>query len=256
MQSTVNDALVKAVAGGLYGLNHNIIGRNNYSKKLDEVTITAIDLLTTCTINGTAFTANAGAGAATKTAIAEELATLINAGSEPVTAYFVATAEKITVESDVVGTTTTVVGTTNCTVVAQIGNAAAIDFGLFVCQDLLYEDVARVPIVATDITNVKLARGIVCHDQAIEQFYQSAGGEGYGLNREMSIVKEGMIWVVPETAMAITDDVYARYTVSGATKLGGIRNDDDTSKAAIIPSARVIIPSAAAGLCLVELNLP
>jgi len=256
MQNTVNDALTQGLPGGLYGFKHEIIGRNNYSKKLDQVTITAADLATTCTINGTAFTVNVAVEAKTKTELAELLAAAINAGSEPVTAYFTAAAELITVESDVVGTTTTVVGTTNCTVVAQIGNAAAIGFGLFVCQDLLYTEVARVPIVATDVTNVKLARGITVHTQAIEQFYQSAGGAGYALNAEMSICKKGMVWVTTETAMAITDDVYARYTVSGATVLGGIRNDDDTSKAGIIPTARVVRPVAAAGLCLIELNLP
>lgn len=256
MQNIVNDALTQALPGGLFGIHHDILGRNNYSKKLDQVTITAADLATTCTINGTAFTVNVGAAVKTKTELAELLATAINAGAEPVTAYFVAAAELITVESDVVGTTTTVVGTTNCTVVAQIGNAAAIDFGLFVCQDLLYTEVARVPIVATDITNVKLARGITVHTQALEQFYQSAGGAGYALDDEMSICRRGNIWVSAETAMAITDDVYARFTVAGSTKLGGIRNDADTGKAAIIPTARVIRPCTAAGLCLIDINLP
>lgn len=256
MQSSMNTSLTQGFPGGLYGFNHDIIGRNNYSKKLDQVTITAADLATTCTINGTAFTVNVGAAVLTKTALAELLAAAINAGAEPVTAYFTAAAELITVESDVVGTTTTVVGTTNCSVVAQIGNAAAVGFGLFVCQDLLYTEVARVPIVATDITNAKLARGITVQTQAIEQNYQSAGGDGYALNAEMSIVKRGAVWVTAETAMAVTDDVYARYTVSGTTVLGGIRNDADTAKAAIIPTARVVRPVTAAGLCLIELNLP
>jgi len=252
----MNDSLTQGLPGGLYGFNHDIIGRNNYSKKLDQVTVDNPNVAVTCTINGTAFTVNVGAATLTKTALAELLAAAVNAGSEPVTAYFTAAAELITVESDVVGTTTTVVGTTECTVVAQIGNAAAINFGLFVCQDLLYTDVARVPIVATDITNNKLARGITVHPQAIEQFYQSDGGAGYALNVEMSIVKKGTVWVTAETAMAVTDSVYARYTVNGATVLGGIRNDGDSSKAGIIPTARVVRPVAVAGLCLIDINLP
>lgn len=256
MQNTVNDALQIALPGGIFGINSDIIARNNYSKKLDEVTITTADTTTTVTINGTAFTWTEIAGSQTKAAIAELVAALVNAGSEPVTAYYVATEEKFTVESNTPGVTTTVVGTANCTVVAQIGNAATIDFGLFVTQDQKDDEKARVPIVATDITNVALARGITVHTQAIEQFYQSAGGSGYALNAEMSIMKRGSIWVLPETAMVVTDSVYARYTVSGATKLGGIRNDADTSKAAIIPSARVVRGCALGGYCLIDINLP
>ena len=256
MQSSMNDSLTQGLPGGLYGFNHDIIGKNNYSKKLDQVTITAADLATTCTINGTAFTVNVGAAVLTKTALAELLAAAINAGAEPVTAYFTAAAELITVESDVVGTTTTVVGTTNCSVVAQIGNAAAIGFGLFVCQDLLYTDVARVPIVTTDVTNTGSPLGITVHTQAIEQFYQTDGGAGYALNAEMSICRRGMVWVTAETAMALTDSVFARFTVSGATVLGGIRNDADTANAVAIPTARVVRPVTAAGLCLIDINLP
>jgi len=256
MQSSMNTSLTQGLPGGLYGFNHDIIGKNNYSKKLDQVTITAVNLATTVTINGTAFTVNSAVDTKTKTELAELLAAAVNAGSEPVTAYFTAAAELITVESDVVGTTTTVVGTTNCSIVAQIGNSAAIGFGLFVCQDLLYIDVARVPIVTADVTATGSPRGITIHTQAIEQFYQTDGGAGYALNAEMSICRRGMVWVAAETAMATTDDVFARYTVNGTTVLGGIRNDDDTSKAVAIPTARVVRPVTAAGLCLIDINLP
>lgn len=255
MQDSVNDALQVGLPGQLYGINHRIIGRNNYSKKLDAVTITAADLATVCTINGTAYTANSGAAVMTKTAIAEELAGLVNAGSDAV-AYFTAAAELITVEALIVGTTTTVVGTTNCTVVNQIANSAAINFGLIVCQDQLYDEVARVPIGATDITSALKILGLTVHTQAIEQFYQSAGGAGYALNEEMSIMRGGMAWVQVETAVTPADTPYARYTVSGTTVLGGIRNDADTAKAAIIPSARFVKSAAAAGYALLELNLP
>lgn len=256
MQNTVNDALQVGLPGGLYGINHDRISKNNYSKKLDEVTITTADTTTTVTINSVAFTFTETAAAESKAYIAEYLTGLINAGSEPVTAYYVALAEKFTVESNVVGTTTTVVGTANCTVVAQIGNAAAIDFGLFVCQDLLYEEVARVPIVTTDVSNVLLARGIVCHTQAIEQFYQTAGGAGYALNAEMSIVRRGMVWVRVEEAVTVKSTPFARFTVSGTTKLGGIRASEDTAKAVAIPTARFIRGAAADGIALLDINLP
>jgi len=255
MQSSVNDALQVGLPGGLYGVNKDVISRNNYSKKLDEVTVTAADLATTCTINGTAFTVNAGAAVLTKAALAALLATAINAGAEPVTAYYVALAETLTVESDVVGTTTTVVGTTNCSVVAQIGNAAAIDFGLLVSQDILDDDKARVPIVATDITSDKKVLGITVHTQAIEQFYESAGGAGYALNAEMSILQKGTVWVQVEETVTNQSVPYARFTVSGTTKLGGIRASADSGKAAIIPNAKFVRGAAADGFALLYINL-
>jgi len=255
MQTSVNSAMQVGLPGQLYGLNHDIIGRNNYSKKLDKVTITAADAATVCTVNGTAYTANSGAGVMTKTAIAEELAGLINAGTDAL-AYFTAAAEYILVEALIVGTTTTVVGTTNCTVVNQIANAAAINFGLFVCQDQIDQEKARVPIVAADVTTTLLACGITCLTQAIEQYYQSVGGAGYALNEEMSIVRRGMIWVLTETAVTPSSTPYARYTVATTEKLGAIRGDDDTSKAAIIPTARFIRGAAAGGYALLDINLP
>jgi len=255
MQTSINTTLQVGLPGQLYGMNHDIIGRNNYSKKLDKVTITAADAATVCTINGTAYTANALAATMTKTAIAEELAGLVNAGTDAV-AYFTATNEYIQVEALVVGTTTTVVGTTNCTVTAQIANAAAIDFGLFVCQDVMDQEKARVPIVAADVTTALTALGITCHTQAIEQFYQSVGGAGYALNEEMSIVKRGAIWVLTESTVTVASTPYARYTVNTTEKLGAIRGDDDTSKAGIIPTARFLRGASAGGYALLEINLP
>lgn len=256
MQNTVNDALAVALPGGLYGVNHDIIGRNNYSKKLDQVTITAADLATTCTINGTAFTVNVGAAVLTTAELAALLAAAINAGAEPVTAVYVAAATTLTVESDVVGTTTTVVGTTNCTVINQIGNAAAICFGKFVCQDLVDDNKARLPVLTTDVSNALIALGITCHTQAIEQFYQTAGGAGYALNEEMSIVRRGAIWVTVEEAVTVQSTPFARFTVSGATTLGSIRASADGGTAVAIPSARFLRGAAADGLALLDINLP
>lgn len=256
MQTYVNDAMQVGLPGQLYGMNHDIIGRNNYSKKLDKVDITAADTTTTVTINGTAFTFTETAAAESKAYIAEYLTSLINAGSEPVTAYYATGNEYFTVESDVVGTTTTVVGTANCTVTNQIANAAAIDFGLIVCQDQMYDEVARVPQSATDITSILNILGLTVHTQALEQFYQSEGGAGYALNDEMSIMREGNAWVKVETAVTPSDTPYCRFVVSGDTKLGGIRNDNDGGNAAAIPYARFATSAAAGGYAVLELNLP
>ena len=255
MQTSVNDALQVGLPGQLYGVNKDVISRCNYSKQLDKIAPDAADTTTVVTINGTAYTYTTD-GSDTKAQIAEGLATSINAGTDAITAYYTAAAEYLTVESDVVGTANTVVGTTSCTITNQIANAAAIDFGLVVCQDPMDEKKAKLPVAAADITSALSILGITVHTQAIEQFYQSAGGAGYAINAEMSILKRGTCWVQVESAVTPATTPYARYTVNGTTKLGGIRGDDDTSKAAIIPSARFVKGAAANGYALLEINLP
>lgn len=256
MQTSVNDALQVGLPGQLYGVNKDVISRANYSKKLDKVTVSADDTTTTVTINGTAFTFTETGAAENKAYIANYLTGLINAGAEPVTAYYTTGNDYFLVESDVVGTTTTVVGTASCTVAAQIGNAAAIDFGLGVTQDLLYDEKARVPIAATDITDIKNFLGITVHTQAIEQFYQSAGGAGYALNVEMSILKRGTCWVQVESAVTPQTAPYCRFTASGTEKLGAIRGDADGGDAAAMPGCRFVKGAAANGFALLEINLP
>jgi len=255
MQSSVSDNLTIALAGGLYGRNHDFLGRNNYSKKLDQVTITAANLATTVTINDVAFTVNALAATLTTAELAALLAAAVNAGSEPVTAVYVAAATTFTVQSDVSETTTTVVGTTNCSIIAQIQNAAAIPFGKFVCQDLVDDDKARLPVLTTDVSNALLALGITCHTQAVEQFYDSDGGAGYALNAEMSIVRRGSVWVTVEEAVTVQDSPFARFTVSGVTTLGSIRKSADSGKAVAIPTARFLRGAALGGLALLDINL-
>jgi len=257
MQNVVNDALQVGLPGQLFDIGGNdIIGRNNYSKQLEKVDITADDTTTTVTINGTGFTFTETGAAEDKEYIANYLTGEINAGSEPVTAYHETGWDYLLVESNTPGTSMTVVGTANCTVTQQIANAAAINFGLIVTQDQLDQEKARNPIVATDITDIKKILGITVHTQAIEQFYQSPGGAGYALNKEMSICKKSRVWVVVETAVTVITQPYARFTVAGSTVLGAIRGDDDSGKAAAIPTAKFYRGAAANGYAVLDINLP
>jgi hypothetical protein len=256
MQNVVNSKLDVGVPGLLYGILKEAIGRNNYSKQLDKVDIDADDTTTTVTINGTPFTFTETGASELKAYIANYLTGLINASAEPVTAYYTSGNDYFTVESDVVGTAMTVVGTASCTVTAQIGNAAAIDFGLYVCQDLVDDEKARVPISATDITDIKNTRGITIRSESVEQYYQTPGGPGYALNEEMSILKNGTIWVLVESAVTPQTAPYVRFIVSGATKLGGIRGDNDGGNAAALPNARFVSSAGIGELALLEIALP
>lgn len=86
-----------------------------YNTDKKTITITAADAATTATVNGTGYNANAGAGVATKTEIATELAAAIEAGESALDATLVGETVVVTQASGEYGTFT-VVGTTNCSV--------------------------------------------------------------------------------------------------------------------------------------------
>jgi hypothetical protein len=259
MQTSVQTSMDIGLPGQIADLaNSQVLTYANNSKKLDLVEITAADTTTTVTINGTAFTVTTD-GSDTKAELAAAVVALINAGSEPVTTYYTAAAESFQVESDTPGTTTTVVGTANCTVTAQIGNAAAIGFGYFVCQDAQDVNKARSPIAAADITDAGDALGITVHTQAVAQNLTStgsSGSDGYALGEAMSVMRKGRIYVQVEDAVVAGNAVYVRYVAGTGETLGAFRSDADTSDAAILPGAKYRTSAAASGIAIVEINLP
>jgi len=257
MQTTVQNFMDVGLPGQLADLvNNDIISKANYSKQLDKVTVTTADTTTTCTINGTAFTWTEIGGSQDEAFIADAVATLINAGSEPVTAYYTATNTYFTVESNTPGTAATVVGTANCTVANQIANAAAIGFGIVVSRDQMDDQKARLPIAAADITDAKIALGFTVMTQAIEQNYGSAGSSGYVLESAMSVMRKGRIYVQTEDAVADGGSVYVRHVAGAGETLGSVRSDADGSDADILPGAAFRKTTSAAGISIVELNLP
>jgi len=257
MQTTVQNSMDIGLAGQIADLaNSTVLAYANNSKKLDRVTVSADDTTTTVTINGTAFTFTETGAAENKAYIADALVTLINAGSEPVTVYYTALNEYFDIESNVAGTTTTVVGTASCVVTARIGNAAAIGFGLLVVQDEMDDDKASVPILTTDISTAGKALGVTIMTQAIEQNYQTAGGNGYALETAMSIMRKGRIYVTVEDAVTAGAQAFARFDNSGGGSLGAFRSDDDSSTAVALPTGYYRTNTAASGIAILEINLP
>jgi len=257
MQTSVSDSLTKGLPGQLADIaNNEIVCAANYSKQLFKVTISADDTTTVVTINGTAFTFTETGASEPKAYIAEYLAGLVNASAEPVTAYYTATNDYFTVESDTPGTVMTVVGTTSCVALELIGNAADIDFGLLVIRDIMNENKARVPIVATDITTSGNVLGITVNTQAVENNYQSSGSPGYALDSPMSIMRKGRIYVEVEDAVVQGGVVYVRFSASGTEKLGAFRSDADTADAAILPNAIFEISAGAGEITIVSINFP
>lgn len=255
MQTSVEDSLTRGLPGQLADIaNNEIVCAANYSKQLDKVDITAANAATTLTINGTAFTDSSTSK--TKAEMAESIAGLVNAGSEPVTAYYTTGNEYLTVESNTPGTAMTCVGTTNCTVTAQIANAAAIDFGLLVVRDSMDEDKARVPIVAADITTANNLFGITVRTQTVENNYGANTNPGYALDSPMSIARKARIYVEVEDAVLQGGTVYVRHTASGTEKLGAFRSDADGTDASILPNAVYETSASAGNVAIVSINLP
>ena len=68
----------------------------------------------------------------------------------------------------------------------------------------------------------------------------------------MNVLEEGAVWVSCEEAMAVGDAVYVRHTAgAGGSVLGLIRNDADTASCRQVKGARVLVPSTAAGICMI-----
>jgi len=262
MQTSVEERMEIGMPGMLAdsGYKDVITGINNSKQKV-SVTITAIDLATTLTINGVAFTVNAGAAAKTKTELRDLMITAVNAGTEPVTAS-INDADELYVDADVSGVAFTAVGTTNCSVATVIANEASISFGKFVSlndagqqsSDSSGRRLVHLPQVATDVTSGK-ALGFALHTQAVENAY-SGSNLGYDAGSAISVLRKGRVYVTAEVNVSEGDPVYVRYTVNGALTLGSVRNDDDTSKAGLLPGAYFRKTATAGNITVVEINLP
>lgn len=69
------------------------------------------------------------------------------------------------------------------------------------------------------------------------------------------VMKEGVMWVSPEVAIAEGDPVFVRVVAAGSEVLGALRNDADGSDAVQI-QATFETACAANELCAVRLNIP
>jgi hypothetical protein len=105
----------------------------------------------------------------------------------------------------------------------------------------------RLVAAAADITTN--FAGIVVR----QEYREPNDGLGYSVNVPAPILRKGYIWVGVEGAVTEEAPVYARVTASGGnTVLGAFRADADTANAALVPNARFITSTTAAGLAIVE----
>jgi hypothetical protein len=260
MQTSVESELQKARAGGIVGLQDSeIVSKINNAKQRSIVTITAADLTTEVTINGTLFTVNSPPVAQTKAQLAAALIAEINGGSEPVTASLVGT-EQVAVESNTSGVSFTIVGTTNTTVAADILNETAVEFGLIVVQDTSdssRNDLAHLPSLSTEITDGRTVIGMAMA-KVTQESNLNAANVGYPTQSQMSILRSGQGWVQVEdpASIVLTQQIFVRFSATGQQKRGIGRSDADTATAAALPGSAVRDIDVANNLALVEINLP
>lgn len=260
MQTDVDSELQKAVAGSIEGLQDaTIISRINNSKQRDIVTITAVDLKTEVTINGTLFTVNDPPVAQTKAQLAAAMIAAINGVAEPVTASLVGT-EQVATESDTSGTSYTIAATTNTTVATDILNEAAVEFGLVVVQDLSDPariDLAHLPSQAAEISDGRTVLGMSIF-QVTEESNLNTANIGYATQSQMSILPNGVGWMQVEApaSLVITQQIFIRHVAAGSEKRGIGRFDADGGDATALPGSVVRDVDVANSLAKIEFNLP
>ena len=111
------------------------------------------------------------------------------------------------------------------------------------------------PTVTGDVT-LGRALGIAVFDPAKEP----NSALGYKAGQMVQILRRGYIWMLTETDVAEGSAVFVRFaTVTGsgtAPAIGKVRKDADTADAVALPGAFFRTTLAAAGLAIVEINLP
>lgn len=93
------------------------------------------------------------------------------------------------------------------------------------------------------------AAGIVAFDS-------SRSALAFAAAEAVPVVRAGRVWVSCETAAAQGGIVFVRQVAGVGESLGAIRATPDSTDCALLPGARFASSTAAAGLVLVELNLP
>lgn len=238
-------------------------------------TVSAADLETTLKFRdylgvSHTYTANIGGGAMPVEDIALALVALINVdtATSGVTSFvtsgggFVLMCTDPTYKMDI--DTGALV---NLSVKKLFPQTRSLNFGLFVVTHPSMPDKCFPPCKASDISvaNNKMMLGVTVRHEDMEGPIDNYKGmpvdedqfSGYFLNRPASILSQGTIWVKPEQPVELNSDVYVRFEQnSDAESLGAFRIDDDGGKAALLPVARFLTRTTAAGeLALLEINM-
>lgn len=258
MQTSVNDYMAVGLPGQIADIgNADIETFVNGSMQLDLITVTAANLETTVTIDGTAYTVNSGAATKTTAELAALLVAAINAAGAGVTCTDVEDGT-FYIRADVHGTGFTAAGTTNCSVGHKVLNEETIPFGVAVVRDTWsgLQKSAHLPSLTGEITTITTFLGVAVHSHANEQAILNANNPGYAANSAMSVIRRGKVWVQVEDAVTAGSIPYVRFSAdtSAGEQLGAFRSDADTSDAVALPHSLFETAAAAGGIALLNLG--
>lgn len=148
-------------------------------------------------------------------------------------------------------------GNANHLIISRWANTD-IPFGRFVVfKTASGADSCDLPSVTTDITAGRQL-GIAVYDPAKEP----NSANGYKAGQMVQIVRRGYIWMLTETDVTEGNSVFVRFAQVSNTgtnpAIGKVRKDADTADAVALPNGSAVFRTtlAAAGLAIVELNLP
>lgn len=111
----------------------------------------------------------------------------------------------------------------------------------------------KLPAASTDITG-GAAEGFATIDTAREGAYGTGGSAPWAAGDVVPVLREGRLYVVPETAYTEGEQVHVRY--AGTGDKGAVRNAAVASETAALPSAVFRNSGLASTLAIVEINLP
>lgn len=127
--------------------------------------------------------------------------------------------------------------------VQQVGG---IGFGLAVVRAA--DQTVKLPAAAGDVTNS-------FEGFTVRQEYREANPQGYSNLEPVPVMRRGYIWVEVEGAVTEEGAVYVRTAASGPnTQLGAVRGDADSANATLIPGAKFVTSTTAAGFAIVEVK--
>lgn len=127
-----------------------------------------------------------------------------------------------------------------------VDNADGVGFGIAVVR--AGDQTVRPATAGADITNA-------FEGFAVRQEWREANTQGYSNKDPIPVLRRGYIWVAVEGAVTEEAAVFIRTTASGGnTTIGAARGDADAGNATVLPNAKFVTSTAAAGLAIVEVK--
>jgi hypothetical protein len=112
----------------------------------------------------------------------------------------------------------------------------ALPYGKLAIEGTDTDEQAKLPTVATDITDAEKVLGVIHRDGIKENTADSEAQ--YEVGDDAGIVRSGNPYIKPETAVTTQDPVYVRFNAPGSEVLGSFRNDADGGNAALLANAK------------------